>query len=409
MSKAEASVEVSLPKGQVGLNCRSIVLASESQKMLRLPNLKAPLEKPVSHVAGEPSRTNLNGIANEASKALAEGIPDIKHLIAVADQADYLQMCLIESARSSLLNAADEKKLGFVCQAGIAAEDILLLNPHLTDEEKNPLYQTMAQGRTARNRMMEGNLRLVVAVAQKYMERGLPLSDLIQEGRIGLQRGVEKFDPERGFRLSTYVYWWIRQGITRALMSKVRTIRIPSHTQEALGKYLNMIPRLTQDLGRPPFPGEVALEIDLPWEKGQELERVLNLIPISLDQPLLPEDENSDELGTLIPSHVFPQPEQAAEKTDLKSLFGKALDSMLTPEEGFVLRLRFGIPYLDERRKSLFEILFPNIDPELDHNLKEIGPLLGKSRERIRQIERNALEKLRKNPQLARRLDGYLG
>ena len=286
---------------------------------------------------------------------------------------DSVHTYLKSIGRTSLLTAEQEVDLAKRIEAGLFAEHKLETETELPDRFREELEAVAADGRVAKAHMLEANLRLVVSVAKKYSDRGLSLLDVVQEGNLGLIRAVEKFDYTKGYKFSTYAMWWIRQAIQRGFADSARTIRLPVHVLEMLSKLSRVERDMHQRLGREPTPEELAVELDRTPDQIEELLRTSRQ-PISLDSTIGEDGETS--IGDLIEDTDAPEASELVDRQLMADQLRHALDA-LTPREATIMAMRFGLY---------------DGNP---HTLDEIGKALGLTRERIRQLEKQSLSKLR--------------
>ena len=303
----------------------------------------------------------------------------------VTSTVDTVRLYLNEIGRVDLLLAEEEVNLAKRIDAGREAAGILDSRVDIGIEQRVRLRRVEREGRQAKRHLTESNLRLVVSIAKRYVGRGMSLSDLIQEGNLGLMRAVDKFDYTRGYKFSTYATWWIRQMISRSIADQSRTIRIPVHLVETMNKIKRVERQLIQELGREPTVEEVAAKVELPTERLEEFKR-LQVDPTSLDAPV--GEDGDGVMGELIEDTTAVAPAEAASAEALKADLHRLLNE-LSPRERQVLEKRFGLG---------------GVQP---HTLEQVGDDLNLTRERIRQIEAKALAKLR-HPSCADVLEGYL-
>ncbi|MDQ2825808.1 MAG: sigma-70 family RNA polymerase sigma factor [Actinomycetota bacterium] len=291
-----------------------------------------------------------------------------------SEEEDLLQLYLNDIGKYPLLTRADEVRLGTLTRAGQAAAENLARGDVLTVAAQEEFENEVRAGEDAARRFVRSNLRLVVSIAKKYQASGLPLLDLIQEGNFGLIQAVERFDPQRGFKFSTYATWWIRQTIARGIANTSRSIRLPVHAGDQLLAIRMATSALEVSKGRPPKPDEVAAAVSMPCKKVEELLPYLGE-PVSLSERLI---DGETELGEMVEDFTTPPPDQAVFAAMLPTHVAQLL-SALEPREQEVLCLRYG---LDRGRPR---------------TLEEVGDHFGLTREGVRQVELKAISKLRRS------------
>ena len=362
-----------------------------------LPDVNAEIDPPLEEIA----------------EIEEEELVDPNALVDSFNIDDPVRMYLKEIGKVSLLSAEGEIELASAISAGNKAKATLIawekangqaVEPvldaedpvgeievpeeevaNLTEKDLEELRKTVKAGESAKQKLAEANLRLVVSIAKRYAGRGMLFLDLIQEGNLGLIKAVEKFDYTKGYKFSTYATWWIRQAITRAIADQARTIRIPVHMVETINKVIRVSRQLLQELGHDPTPEEISAQMNMPVDKVREILKIAQE-PVSLETPI--GEEEDSHLGDFIPDEGASEPSEAASFSLLKEQLVDVL-STLTPREEKVLKLRFGIE--DGRTRTL----------------EEVGKEFNVTRERIRQIEAKALRKLR-HPSRSKKLKDFL-
>jgi RNA polymerase primary sigma factor len=326
-------------------------------------------------------------VAEEVEKREADTVESVAADIDLSaiDIDDSISLYLKEIGRIPLLTAEQEVSLAKRMEAGRNAKRRMSKNGELGLDERERLRSTIRDGQAAQEHLIKANSRLVVSVAKKYVGRGVPFLDLIQEGNIGLIRAVKKFDYRRGYKFSTYATWWIRQAVTRAIADQGRTIRVPVHMYEQINRLARVSRQLVQELGRDPTVEEIAEELGVSPKKVERTIKVSQR-PLSLEMPVGEEDDSF--LGDFIEDSDAPSPtDQASQqllRDQIEDIFGS-----LTPREVRILQLRFGL-----------------VDG-YSYTLEEVGKKFGVTRERIRQIEAQALGRLR-HPSRSRKLRDFL-
>jgi RNA polymerase primary sigma factor len=390
----EAGVQLGNDQPEAPVQAATLPSTSARKARSRVADRKAENRKAES---GKPQTAaaiadviELDGLDAEAeASALAAGaVTELAVEVDLDDQTsvmgDSVHTYLKSIGRTSLLTAEQEVDLAKRIEAGLYAEHKLETEAKLSQALRRDLEDVAEDGRRAKAHMLEANLRLVVSVAKKYSDRGLSLLDVVQEGNLGLIRAVEKFDYTKGYKFSTYAMWWIRQAIQRGFADSARTIRLPVHVLEMLSKLSRVERDMHQRLGREPTPEELAVELDRTPDQIEELLRTSRQ-PISLDSTIGEDGETS--IGDLIEDVDAPEASELVDRQLLADQLRNALDA-LTPREATIMAMRFGLY---------------DGNP---HTLDEIGRALGLTRERIRQLEKQSLSKLR-HPSRAQPLLDY--
>jgi RNA polymerase primary sigma factor len=385
----EAGVQLGNDQPEASVQAATLPSTAARKARSRTPDRQADKGEPqaAAAIAGVIEIDGLDAEA-EASALAAGSMAELAVEADLDDQTsvmgDSVHTYLKSIGRTSLLTAEQEVDLAKRIEAGLFAEHKLETEAKLSQALRRDLEDVAEDGRRAKAHMLEANLRLVVSVAKKYSDRGLSLLDVVQEGNLGLIRAVEKFDYTKGYKFSTYAMWWIRQAIQRGFADSARTIRLPVHVLEMLSKLSRVERDMHQRLGREPTPEELAVELDRTPDQIEELLRTSRQ-PISLDSTIGEDGETS--IGDLIEDVDAPEASELVDRQLLADQLRHALDA-LTPREATIMAMRFGLY---------------DGNP---HTLDEIGRALGLTRERIRQLEKQSLSKLR-HPSRAQPLLDY--
>jgi RNA polymerase primary sigma factor len=379
-------IELGREKGYVTLDDISTILPESERSITQLEEIFAALlSASITYIEDdktpEPSDDELE--AEEEEKE-PEIILEPEDYLANVETKDTVGLYLKEAGRVPLLTPVEEVQITKRMEKGLIARE-KLTTEKVSNQERKELQLMIEDGWAAREHLIRANARLVISVAKKYMGRGVPFLDLIQEGNIGLMRAAKKFDHTRGYKFSTYATWWIRQAVTRAIADQGRTIRIPVHMGDQVSRMLRTQHQLKQKLSREPSLEELAIALDVPQKKVEEMIKLARY-PLSLQMPI--GDEDDDTLGDFIEDDTIPTPDTTAAHNLLHEHLESVLD-LLPPREARILQLRYGLTdgqYL---------------------TLNEVGRKMGVTRERVRQIEAQALRRLR-TPNIQRALRPYL-
>jgi RNA polymerase primary sigma factor len=382
-SAEEYLMELGYDRGYVTYDDILRVFPEAEEDVERLDEIIGKLLEAGVTVGGIGSdQDSLPDVEEEEDDRAEETEEDIYRAIEVDDT---IGLYLKEIGKVDLLTAEEEVSLSKRMEAGKKALARLNNGKYDSEEKRWELERTVEDGIAARSHLIQANSRLVISVAKKYIGRGVPFLDLIQEGNIGLIRATNKFDYTRGHKFSTYATWWIRQAVTRAIADQSRTIRVPVHMGDQINKMLRTSHQLTQKLGRTPTPEELAEEMDIPLHKVEHMLDVARR-PLSLEMPT--DDEGESTLGDFVEDTESPAPPEEVSSTILRDMLMEILLD-LPPREVKILQMRYGL--LDGQT----------------YTLEQVGNKMGVTRERVRQIEAQALSRLR-HPSHARRLRDFL-
>ncbi len=362
----------------------ALVKRGKHRGFLTMAEVQQELED--AEASGEAFEKVADALRSQGIRLTEEGPGVTEEFIEVSQisVSDPVRLYLNEIGRYPLLTSQQEVELAMQMEAGVRAQS-RIAEEGLSDEDRSFLNHEIDMGDAAQKQLVQSNLRLVVALARRYVGRGMALLDLIQEGNVGLMRAVERFDYRRGFKFSTYATWWIRQAISRAIADQGRTIRMPIHVLDSVNKLTRAQREMTQSMGRAPTMDELAFELDLEPSRVAELQRIAQ-DTVSLETPV-GEDEDGT-LGDLVEDSESDRPAEAATFSSLQDQLAMALEG-LNEREREVLIMRFGLA--DGRMRTL----------------EEVGSHFKVTRERIRQLETKALAKLR-HPDKSQKLEGFL-